>query len=281
MIHDADIHRLAERAARFATRNVEVVDSQQQFNVVPGAVELHYHEKPTVIVNQSDNILLWYLPTALSSPNQHLMWTTIRSVEQVLLSSINTAERPWRTHTNFFRCINISPAWFQQGCHICSTAHLSVGGQSTPEPSALLKPREQVAILSGALAIMHSDMYRTGREALVRLGRWAESADNPEVSKVLSFPLHVDHFGRPQWMDLLVTFGDYSDLHFLVPSIHSRFLYTLGTLIALSGQLLLHGTGHANGDRGIILYYMRDNFHEFVNVTRCNYMEYSKVPTQM
>ncbi|KAN0094397.1 hypothetical protein V8E55_002684 [Tylopilus felleus] len=231
-----------------------------------------------VIVDQSDNVLLWYLPTAVSSPNQltelqHLMWTIICSLEQVLLSSVSTAKRPWRTHTNFFHpgaslqgCINISPAWFQQGCH---------GGQSTPKPSALdwlHESREQVAILSGALAIMHPDMYHVGQEALVRLGQLAESANKPEVSEVLSlWPsvyniasimanraslLHVDHFGRPQWMDLLVTFGDYSNLHFLVPSIHSRFLYAPGTLIALSGQLLLHGTGYANRDWAIISYYM-------------------------
>jgi len=158
----------------------------------------------------------------------------------------------------------------------------------------LQNTREQASILNGALAIMHPDMYVAGREALVRLGQWADSEGEDEMLEILSLwpsvysvtsimanrasPLHVDQFGRPHWMDILVTFGNYTDLDFLIPSIHSRFMYEPGTVIALSGQLLLHGVGMANGDRGIISYYMRDNVHEFVNVPRCNYMEYKKVP---
>lgn len=119
---------------------------------------------------------------------------------------------------------------------------------------------------------MYPDMYHTGREALVRLGRWAASAEIPEISEVLAVwpsvynvasimanrasPLHMDQFRCPQWLYLLVTFGNYSDLDFIIPSIHSRFLYEPGTIIMLSGQLLLHEVGQANGDQAIISYYM-------------------------
>ena len=150
--------------------------------------------------------------------------------------------------------------------------------------------RKQAAILSGAVVIMHPEMYHTGREALVRLGQWAALENHPDICEVLvvwpsiynvasimmnwASPIHVDHFGRPQWMDLLVTFGNYMDLHFIISSIHSRFLYEPGMVIALSGQLLLHGVGHTNGDCGVILYYMQDNVHEFITIPWCNYMEY-------
>ena len=157
--------------------------------------------------------------------------------------------------------------------------------------------REHAAILSGMVAIMHPNMYITGREALVRLGTWAASHGRADITDILALwpsvynvasimanratPLHMDQFGRLQWLDLLVTFGNYTDLQFLIPSLHCQFTYEPGTLIALSGQLLLHGVGSTNGDQGIISYYMRDNVHKFVNVPRCNYMEYSKVPTGM
>ncbi|KAN0074435.1 hypothetical protein V8E55_011847 [Tylopilus felleus] len=144
VIDDADILRLAERAGTFAANNVEVLGQKKLLERFPDATELAFHGEPSVIVDQSDNIVLWYLPTAVSGPNQ--------------------------------------------------------GGQSVPKLSALLKParslngirdwlqetREQVVILSGALAIMHLDMYHTGREALVRLGRWAASAEKPEISEILA-----------------------------------------------------------------------------------------------
>lgn len=48
-------------------------------------------------------------------------------------------------------------------------------------------------------------------------------------------------------------------------------------MVAISGQLLEHGIGPAQGNQGIVSFYIRDNVHEFVNVARCNYMEYRKI----
>ncbi|KAN0082712.1 hypothetical protein V8E55_008507, partial [Tylopilus felleus] len=188
--------------------------------------------------------------------------------------------------------INISPPWFQQGQHPEMSALLKPSRQDNGVRGWLAATREQATILSGAVVIMHPEMYRTGREALVHLGQWAALENHPDICEVLmvwpsiynvasimvnwASPIHVDHFSRPQWMDLLVTFSNYTDLHFIIPSIHSCFLYKPGTVIALLGQLLSHGVRHTNGDHRVILYYMRDIVHEFVNVSQCNYMEYRK-----
>ena len=251
------------------------------------------------------------------------MWENMLRLEGVLLQSLSPTEGPWRTDAKFFHpqsivcgCINISPTWFQQGRHVWSYSSLlyisswpilaigwTVQARNVCPPETeparygmrgwLVATREQASILSSAVAIMHLEIYCTGREALVCLRQWAAWENRPNICEVLTVwpsiynvasimvnqanPIHANHFGRPQWMDLLVTFSNYTDLHFIIPSIHSRFLYEPGTVIALSGQLLSHGVGHTNGDHGVISYCMRDNVHEFVNIPWCNYMEYCKV----
>ena len=161
----------------------------------------------------------------------------------------------------------------------------------------LMEMKDQVAILTGALAIMHPDMYVTVREAMVQLGNWAkeqgkESMLNaitmwPTIYNVASVmvnqasPLHLDRNGWPQWLDLLMSVRDYSDLDFVIPTIGLWVCYNPSTILGLSGQLLEHSVGKVEGDRGIISLYMRDNVHEYMDVVCCNYMECSNIPGYM
>lgn len=152
---------------------------------------------------------------------------------------------------------------------------------------------DHVELLTACMAIMHPDMYATGREAMVKLGQWASDTNHTEMMSVLPLwpsvfsvvsvmvnrmsPLHTDINGRPQWFDLLVTVGDYADLDIVLPPISRRFLYEPGTAVAFSGRLLQHGVRQIEGDRGVLSFYMRDNVHQFVDVSRSNYMEYRKI----
>ena len=70
IIHDADIHRLAERARNYMASHIEVIDLKRLVGEFPDASELALHSMPSIVVGQSDNITLWYLPTAVSGPNQ-------------------------------------------------------------------------------------------------------------------------------------------------------------------------------------------------------------------
>lgn len=149
----------------------------------------------------------------------------------------------------------------------------------------------------GALAIMHLDMYLTAWETMVRLGHWAdETGDSrmlecltewPMVYNIASVianracPLHTNKFGHPQWLDLLLTVGEYSDLRFVLPTIGYELQYNPGTVLALSGQLLEHGVSIADGERGVVSFYMHDNVHEFMDVVRCNYMEYQNAGREL
>lgn len=153
--------------------------------------------------------------------------------------------------------------------------------------------KDHAAIITACLAVMHPNMYMSSREAMLKLGQWTMKTDKahmksvlpiwPSVFSVMSVmvnrmsPLHTDMNGKPQLFDLLVTVGDYADLDMVIPTISRRLQYNPGTAVAFSGRLLRHGVRQVGSNRAVISFYMRDNVHQFVDVPRSNYMEYSKV----
>jgi hypothetical protein len=101
--------------------------------------------EPTLIMDRSGNVLVWYLPGALSGPNQvsptlaltiwvsirsqKLMWDNLELLREPLLSSLRgSGPQSWQTDHKFFckdaalkGAINLSPGWFQQGRHVCAS----------------------------------------------------------------------------------------------------------------------------------------------------------------
>ena len=57
--------------------------------------------------------------------------------------------------------------------------------------------------------------------------------------------MHKDVNSWPQWLDLLVSVREYSDLDIVLTNISMRLQYNLETVVAISGQLLEHGIGPA------------------------------------
>ncbi|KIK79973.1 hypothetical protein PAXRUDRAFT_159879, partial [Paxillus rubicundulus Ve08.2h10] len=128
-------------------------------------------------------------------------------------------------------CINLSPAWFQQGRNGQGRNHL-------PEVLASLKKSNGDSggrvwvgamvilntLLSVMLAVMHPDLYAAGREAMIKLGDHAERVD-AEMGEMLErwssvygvisvmvnreSPLHRDYNGKNEWMDLSASVGQY------------------------------------------------------------------------
>jgi hypothetical protein len=173
------------------------------------------------------------------------------------------------------------------------SALLKHGRESIYTRDWLLSMKDHAAILSACLAVMHPDMYKASRETMLQLGRWTEDKEQGDMKAILPIwpsifsvvsvmvnrmsPLHTNINGRPQLFDFLLTVGDYSELDMVIPTVSRRFRYTPGTAIAFSGRLLQHGVRQIADDRAVLSFYMRDNVHEFVDVARSNFMEYSKV----
>ncbi|KAF8549480.1 hypothetical protein OG21DRAFT_1421191, partial [Imleria badia] len=153
----------------------------------------------------------------------------------------------------------------------------------------LAEMRDQSAILSGTMVIMHPDMYATGREAMIQLRKWAEHEKQGDILSALhtwpsvycitsvmvnwSCPVHLDAHGRPQWLDLLVTVGEYEEVDMVLPSLGLRLHYSPGSVVAMSSQLLQHGVGSVKGNHGVVSFYMRDNVHEHANIVCCDPMD--------
>ena len=96
---------------------------------------------------------------------------------------------------------------------------------------------------------------------MVKLGHWSEEKGQQDIPSVLPIwpsiynvalvivnqasPVHLDIEGRSEWLDLLTTVGEYWDLDLTLPTIGLRLQYDLGTVVALSGQLMHHGVDMA------------------------------------
>ncbi|KAG1784992.1 uncharacterized protein HD556DRAFT_1451154 [Suillus plorans] len=82
--------------------------------------------KPSIIIDSGGRIIVWYLSGAMTGMLMTDMHCTTNSMGNLLNNSITTSKpTEWWTHkSNLYpsldekitpRCINISPAWFQQG----------------------------------------------------------------------------------------------------------------------------------------------------------------------
>ncbi|KAG1803487.1 uncharacterized protein BJ212DRAFT_1304538 [Suillus subaureus] len=136
------------------------------------------------ILDASSAIIAWYVPDTLTNATQ--------------------LDDNWRTNQEWFKpssendvltpgCINLSPAWFQQGHE----------NQLDPEVSASLKGASSkkilkvivrpAAIATAALRVMHPEQY------------WA------------------DHLSIPECFNILTTVGNYSNAQMSMPSLQLEF----------------------------------------------------------
>ena len=78
--------------------------------------------------------------------------------------------------------------------------------------------------------------------------------------------------GNPEWLNELISVGDYSSPDITFPTLQLQLDYRPGTLIAFSGKLLVHRVQHAKDDRACIAWYMQDKIHKVMNAPQCSYL---------
>jgi hypothetical protein len=148
---------------------------------------------------------------------------------------------------------------------------------------------ESSALMGSLLSIIHPEMYRRSIEAFSYL------ADHPELVKEgkgvhqvlgswsLPFsgyllisncctPLHRDNSARPEWYDLLATFGSYTDGVLEFPGLGLTIEYPPGSLVALCGKVIQHAVPEVKGNRVCIAHYMKDNIHQRLQVPAAGWM---------
>ncbi|KAI6027091.1 hypothetical protein EDC04DRAFT_2573197 [Pisolithus marmoratus] len=253
---------------------------------------------PTMVLDENRNIKLWYLPGAIPHIHQKNVWDSLNILRSPLEKSVmSPLKHGWRMDQVLFckmadlkGSIDLLPAWYQQG-HRPPDFH--------PKVSKLLKLGEEYngvwqwvnqmsevhALRSGMLAIIHPQMYSTGWEALIQLDMKAKQWKDADISSILpswnagyssmlimvnhTTPYHMDINGWEQWLDMLVTVGDYPCLDFVIPTFKLQFHYNPGTIIAMSGSALEHGVGYTTGNHTCLAYYMRHNVHKSVGIELC------------
>lgn len=314
----------------------ELAKRPEEVDNAAGARQLTALSKPALLVSETESIIAWYLPEAINAIHQvhvgtslhsyfsHVpkakIWESFKLLRQTLLWSIprRSACCSWQSDCVNFQgdaelqgCINMAPAWFQQGRNVRAIQHtrapcIHIAAQmhsGTLEVSATLRQElsniegqawlrvtaDTHLVLSTALAIMHPELYELGHMAMNELWRQESQKKSSEILEVLRLwpsiysslslmvnkcsPVHVDVNGKPEWFDMLLTVGHYSKLHLTLPTLGLKLLYPPGTLVAFSGRLLPHGALEVPGDHGCIAWYMQGKVHQALNIPSCHYAE--------
>ncbi|KAF8124771.1 hypothetical protein EV363DRAFT_1177495 [Boletus edulis] len=261
-------------------------------------------DSPTLFINESGYVLAWYLPRAVSMVNQAGIWEALELLKIPLERSLARRGRSgtsWRTDDKLFRegatwkgSIDLSPGWFPQGHSVRTSAPLQMAKilqSGQPDSESIRKWLKEMAginsIVSATMSIMHPDMHLHAREVMNRM--WNEAGDQndsdmsdilhlwPSVFNVLSVmvnrcsPLHLDRGGSPQFLDHLLTVGHYENVDMYMPSFKRILSYPPGSMLAFSGQRVIHGVPMTQKDRACFAWYMRERVHQGMNVQRTDF----------
>ena len=135
---------------------------------------------------------------------------------------------------------------------------------------------ESFALMGAFLSIVHPVLYRTGRDGFMKiisdpsvvkeggmvleiLKLWTSPFSGYGLISNCTTPLHQDNNSQGPWFDFLMTVGPYSGSNLMLHSLGLKLRYDSGTMVALLGRIIRHGTTEANGSRLCIAQYMRDN----------------------
>ncbi|TFK60470.1 hypothetical protein BDN72DRAFT_779372 [Pluteus cervinus] len=257
---------------------------------------MNVFHQPTLFVDQEDRVMAWYLPEILTKKRQNEIIDKTTSIEDVLKKSIKGG-KDWRTDSKYFLkrgvggCINVSPAWFQQGRNL----HLN-----DPEVSLLLKQSTSVQrwvqdmqstfeVVNAMSRILHPKQHEIGRSAINRLRKTPTILKDPVAGKLgllhwttvfsaiavilnRSCPYHRDAQSATEGLDLMLTVGEYDGAFMQLQPLNVQLLYNPGTVVALSGPLVRHRVSCHKPGRLCLAFYMREAVHQKVGCTRIPWM---------
>jgi len=197
--------------------------------------------------------------------------------------------------------VDLSPGWFMNRREVCTTILCRISFLITGNSQRLEDPLVVSADLrtsAGAnyirrvahaellhnaiLCLVCPSLYHKGSEAVSRVlsgnvvlqhhqnaDLWGSAFSAWQLIVNRRTPRHRDMGAAPTMYDLLTSAGTYTRAHLDVHDLGARFLYSPGTVVALSGKTLLHEVKHwEGGERICIAHYFRDNVHNRLNIPR-------------
>ena len=142
--------------------------------------------------------------------------------------------------------------------------------------------------MGATLALIHPSLFAAGMNAMAKMAAGLIACKEPdlvkEVMKLWPLPFnaflvisnrqtvpHRDVQGMLSNYDLLATFRSYNDKHFEVLAVGLRFVYNPGTLIGISGKILLHRVGVVSSDQICMASYFREKVMERIGIHESRY----------
>ncbi|KAG1821863.1 uncharacterized protein BJ212DRAFT_1477695 [Suillus subaureus] len=163
----------------------------------PGHEGTKLVEIPTTILDASGAIIAWYVLDTLTDATQKEIWAASDLLAPILKKSVKL-DGNWRTNQEWFkpssendvltpRCINLSPAWFQQGHKNQSDLEVSASLKGASSEKILKVIVRPAAIATATLRVMHPEQYWAGLQAFLSLGEKAESKELLKMSETLQY----------------------------------------------------------------------------------------------
>ncbi|KAG1805034.1 uncharacterized protein HD556DRAFT_1192419, partial [Suillus plorans] len=187
-----DIARYSKLISQNDTGHNEQREAKLLERCPPGHEGKKLVDKPATILDASGAIITWYLPDALTNTTQ------VCNIHSPSLEKSVRADGNWQTNQKLFKrgsdnvsstpgCINLSPAWFQQGHKNVSNPEVSASLKGPSCENILKAIARPAAIASAALRVMHPEQYWAGLRTLSNLRNKAVSKDLQQMPEALQY----------------------------------------------------------------------------------------------
>ncbi|KIJ69562.1 hypothetical protein HYDPIDRAFT_79726 [Hydnomerulius pinastri MD-312] len=258
---------------------------------------------PFVITDIKDRIILWFLPGIFTPSRQDAIMKATNGLKSALSKPKQVTG--WHTNAKYYKSdadggvLNVSPAWHAQAHEASLTPDNLV--RATPSLQCWEGPVQQwlresetsFRLVDALLAIVHPELYRRSsavREQLLAdeeimdlhklIRAWPTLFTAISVVYNRETPFHRDSKSAPQWYDLFLSIGSYTNAILELPTLGIHACYMPGTAALFSGLLLRHGVSPVDqGDRIGYVFYMRPSVFHFASISLGKWVKYSTLST--
>ncbi|KIK75297.1 hypothetical protein PAXRUDRAFT_173230, partial [Paxillus rubicundulus Ve08.2h10] len=211
----------------------------------------------------------------------------------------------WHTNTRYYTSdadggvLNVSLACHAQAheasltCGYLVWATPSLWHWDGPVQEWLGHRETSFKLVDTLLATVHPMLYRRSSAVCKQLLADEEIADLHDLIKSWptvftaipviynrETPFHCDAKSAPQWYDLFLSVGSYTNAILELPALGIHAHYMPGTAALFSGLLLRHGVSTVDqGDRISYVFYMRPSVFHFASISLGKWVEYTETST--
>ncbi|KIJ63885.1 hypothetical protein HYDPIDRAFT_91813 [Hydnomerulius pinastri MD-312] len=258
---------------------------------------------PFIITDIKDHIILWFLPGIFTPSRQDAIMKAMNGLKLALSKPKQVTG--WGTDTKYYKSdadggvLNVSPTWHAQAHEASLTPDDLVWVTPLlwcwegPVQQWLCESETSFRLVDALLTIVHPELYRRSSAVREQLLADEEIMDLHELIRAWptlftaisvvynrETPFHRDSKLVPQWYDLFLSVGSYTDAVLELPTLGIHAHYMPGTAALFSGLLLRHGVSPVDqGDRIGYVFYMRPSMFHFASISLGKWVKYSSLST--